>query len=144
MAVLLMDNCPGHIIVNVSVLLAEARVRVISFAPHTTQIFQALDVTLFGVLKRHTRSELPFEDEEETLKCIMKVWHGFKQRLVEPNTWGAFQAIRFEFEFDMEAEPYRLLFTEEKLRQSASFRESRPIDFPLDQLSSRRHNARFD
>jgi hypothetical protein len=36
---------------------------------------------------------------------------------VEPNIWGAFQAV--EFEFDMRTEPYRFLFNEERLRQSA-------------------------
>jgi hypothetical protein len=49
----------------------------------------------------------------------MKVYHDFKQTMVEPNIWGAFQATGFEF--DTEAEPYRLLFNEEKLRQSAGF-----------------------
>jgi hypothetical protein len=63
--------------------------------------------------------------------------------MVELNTWGAFQAIGFEFEFEMEAEPYRLLLNEEKPRQIAGFRELWSIDFSLDQLSSTWHNARF-
>jgi hypothetical protein len=50
--------------------------------------------------------------------------------------------MRFEFEFDIEAEPYRLLFNEEKLRQRSGFRVV-VIDFPLDQLSIRWHDARF-
>jgi hypothetical protein len=33
----------------------ERSVRVITFAPHTTQIFQVLDLALFGVLKRRPR-----------------------------------------------------------------------------------------
>jgi hypothetical protein len=64
---------------------------------------------------------LPFEDEKETVKLIMKGDPGFNQTMVEPNIWGAFRAIRFELEFDPEAEPYRLLFNEEKLRQSEGF-----------------------
>jgi hypothetical protein len=71
----------------------------------------------------------------------MKVYHDFKQAMVEPNTWGAFQAINFEF--NMQVEPYRLLFNEEELRQNAGFREFWSIDFPMDQLSSRRHTTRF-
>jgi hypothetical protein len=50
-AVLLMDNCSAHAPDDVIRLLTEARVRVITFAPHTTHIFQILDVTLFGVLR---------------------------------------------------------------------------------------------
>jgi hypothetical protein len=90
---------------------------------------------------------LPFEDERATVNFIMKVSHDFKQTMVEPNIWGAFRAIGFGFGFDTESEPYWLLFDGEKLRQSAGFRELRSIDFPLDQLSSRRQrqrqNARF-
>jgi hypothetical protein len=115
------------------------------------QIFQILKVTLFGILKRGRRYELPFEDEKETMKFIMTVSHDFKQTMVEPNVCGAFQAIgsefEFEFEFDIEVEPYRLLFNEENLRQSAGLREWWPIDFPMDQLSSwrqrQRQNVRF-
>jgi hypothetical protein len=109
-----MDNCPSHVIDDIIGFLTEARVRVITFAPHTTQIFQVLDVTLFGVLKRRLGYELPFEDEKETVRFIMKVYHDFEQTMVELNIWRAFGVIGFEFH--TEAEPYRLLFNEEKLR----------------------------
>jgi hypothetical protein len=104
-AVLLIDNYPSHVTDDVVHLLTKARVRVITFAPHTTQIFQILDVTLFGVIKRRPRYELPFEDEKETVKFIMKGYHDFKQTMVEPNIWGAFRATWFEF--DLRCEPYR-------------------------------------
>jgi hypothetical protein len=99
-------------------------------------------VTLFGVLKRRLGYKLLFEDEKQTVRFIMKGYHDFKQTMVEPDIWGAFRAIGCEFEFDTEAEPYRLLFNEEKLRQSEDFRELWSIDLPLDQLSSRRQRQR--
>jgi hypothetical protein len=71
--VFLMDNCPSHVMDWSIGLLTEARVRDIPFAPHTTQIFLILDVTLFDVLKRRLGYKLPFEDEKETVKFIMKV-----------------------------------------------------------------------
>jgi hypothetical protein len=132
-----------HVTDEIIGLPAEARVRVITFAPHTTQIFQILDMTLFGVLKRRLGYKLPFGDEKVTGKFIMKAYLDFKQTIVESNIWVAFRAIGFEF--DTEVEPYRLLFNEEKLRQNEGFRELWPLDFSLDQLSSRRQrqNARF-
>jgi hypothetical protein len=45
-----MDNCPSHVTDDVIHLRTEAGVRVIAFAPHTAQIFQVADVTLFAVL----------------------------------------------------------------------------------------------
>jgi hypothetical protein len=122
-------------------ILTEARVRVITFAPHTTQIFQILDLTLFGVLKRQPRYDLPFDDDTATVKFIMKVYRDFKETMVEPNIWAAFQAIGFEY--DTAAEPYRLLFNGEKLRESKGFQELWMIHFPLDQLSVRQHAVNF-
>jgi hypothetical protein len=64
----------------------------------------------------------------------MKVSYDFKQKMVGPNIWGAFQALGFGLEFDTTSEPYRLLFNEEKLRESAGFRELWDIECALDQL----------
>jgi hypothetical protein len=111
--VLLMDNCPSHVTDDIIGLLTETRVRTMTPASHTTQIFQILDVTLFRVFERRLGYKLPFEDEKETAKFIIKVYRDFKQTMVKPNIWGAFREIRFEFEFDTEAESYRFLFNEE-------------------------------
>jgi hypothetical protein len=51
-AVLLMNDCPSHIIAEVTNFLAAARVWVIIFAQYTPQIFQPLDLTLVGIFKR--------------------------------------------------------------------------------------------
>jgi hypothetical protein len=83
--VLLMDNCPSHVIDDIIAVLTEERVRVITFTPHTTQIFQVLDVTFFGALKRRLGYKLPFEDEKETVRFVKKVYHDFKQTIVESN-----------------------------------------------------------
>jgi hypothetical protein len=95
---MLMDYCSAHLTDELIRLLTEIRVRVITFAPHTTQIFQVLDLTLFGVLKRHPRYELPFENGNATVEDIMKVYHHFRQTIVPPNGRGIFQAVRFDFD----------------------------------------------
>jgi hypothetical protein len=134
----------SHVTEDIIGLLTKAQIRVITFALHATRIFQILDVTVFGVLKRRVGDKLPFEDEKEIVEFIMKGYRDFKQTMEEPNIWRAFQAIGFEFEFDTEADPYRFLSNEEKLRENEDFRGSWSIDFRVDQLSSRRQNARFE
>jgi hypothetical protein len=103
-------------------LLAKVRVRVITFAQHTIEIFQVLDVTLSGLLKPHTSHELPFGDDTATVQFIMKVHHDSKQTMGNSTRWRAFQALVFELEFDTTSEAYRLLFNEEKTREIARFR----------------------
>jgi hypothetical protein len=112
----------AHALDHAISLLTEAGVRVITFAPHTTQVFQVLDLTLFGLLKRCPRYKLPFDNDNTTSTFIMKVYYDFGQTMVPPNIWGSFRAFGFEFELDMRNEPYRLLFEQEKLRVSAGFR----------------------
>jgi hypothetical protein len=114
----------------VILILTEPRVCVITFAPHTTKLFQVLDLTLFDVLKRCPRYELPFDDDDATLKFIMKVYHDFTQTMTRPNVWGTFRALGCEFEFDTRRELYELLFDEVKLRESAGFDELCSMTFP--------------
>jgi hypothetical protein len=63
-AMLLMEQRTGHATADVIGLLTEECDRVIIYAPHTTQIYQILDATLFGVLRRHSGYELSFEDQK--------------------------------------------------------------------------------
>jgi hypothetical protein len=136
-----MDNCSAYVIDDVIHFLTEARVRVITFAPHTTHIFQVLDLTLFGVLERRPRYEFPFEIDNSTVKFIMQVYHDLRETMVPSNVWGAFPALGLDF--DTRREPSWLLFDEEKLRGRAGLQDLWSVDFPLDQLSDRRRVTRF-
>jgi hypothetical protein len=105
-----MDNRPSHVTDDIIGLLTEARVRIITFAPYTTQIFQVLDMILFGCSQRASEIRIALGDEKVAAKWIMKVYHNVKQALVEFNREHAFQELRFKF--DTETELYRLLFNE--------------------------------
>jgi hypothetical protein len=109
-------------------ILTEARVCVISFAPHTTQVFHVLDLTLFGVLKRCPIYELSFDENNATVEVITKAYHDFTQIMARSNVWGTFRALGFEF--DTRRWPYELLFDEVKLRESAGFEELCSVTFP--------------
>jgi hypothetical protein len=105
-AALLMDNCAAHVSDDVIHIPTESKVRVMIVAPHPTQVFQVLDLTLFGVLKRCPRYELPFDDEDATVQSIMKVYLDFTQIMVPSNVWEAFLALGHEF--DIRNKPYWL------------------------------------
>jgi hypothetical protein len=76
-AVLLMAHCSADVSHDVIHILTKARVRILTFAPHTTQVFQVLDLILFRVLERWPRYELPFDEHHATFKVITKVYHNF-------------------------------------------------------------------
>jgi hypothetical protein len=86
-AVFLMAHCSADVSDDGIRILSEATVRVIIVAPHTTQVFQVLDLTLFGVPKRCPRYELPFDENNATVKVITKVYHDFTETMALPNVW---------------------------------------------------------
>ena len=55
-AVILMDNCSAHMDESVLDILAENNIRVITFPPHTTNLFQPLDLVTFRVFKQEKRA----------------------------------------------------------------------------------------
>jgi hypothetical protein len=80
-----MDCCSGDVSDDVIRIFTEARVYVITFAPHTTKLIQVLDLTVFGVLKPCLRYELPFDDDHATVKVITMICHDFTQTIALPN-----------------------------------------------------------
>jgi hypothetical protein len=78
-----------------------------------------LDIMLFSILKRHATGLEMLNEESETVAFILKLYHDFKQTIVEVNIWRAFSAIGFTH--DMTQDPYGLFFDEEKFPQSRGF-----------------------
>jgi hypothetical protein len=84
-AILLMDNCSPHMSDDIIAVLTNARVKIIPFAPHTTYVFQMLDVVLFSALKKHVTGLEMLNEESGTVAFILKLYHDFKQTMVEVN-----------------------------------------------------------
>jgi hypothetical protein len=137
----LRDNCSVHVRPDILQPLADHVVKVISFPPHTTNILQCLDLSLFGALKKKMKSRLPLESDDSASTFIKRIVHRMKQTLVPDNVRSALVhiAIRYRTEVDL----YLLIFDESVLRQSQGFLVLWHRDSPLQELSPRRRNARF-
>jgi hypothetical protein len=85
-AVLLMDNCSPHMSDDVVAVLTRVRVRIVTFASHTTQIFQVLDIILFGPLRKHATGLKSLDEEQSAAAFLLKVYYDFKQTTIEANT----------------------------------------------------------
>jgi hypothetical protein len=53
--VLLCDNCSPHNEEGIKQLLADTNIRLVTFPPHTSQLFQSLDLLTFAAFKREKR-----------------------------------------------------------------------------------------
>jgi hypothetical protein len=79
----------------------------ITFPPHTTQIFQALDLRLFGVLQRKLHSKLPLGNHRLVVAFIRKAFDFLKEMFVPDNVRNAFKMLGLEFR--ILTSPYTLL-----------------------------------
>jgi hypothetical protein len=71
-------------------------VKAIAFPLHTTQIFYALDLSLFGALKRTVQYKLSRRKDDQVFAFIQKVFHSLNQSLVWDNVQNAFTMLGFE------------------------------------------------
>jgi hypothetical protein len=123
------------------VVLTNARVPIITFAHHTTHIFQVHDVDLFGSLRKHANGLKMFDEEQPAGAFLLRVYRDFKQTIIELHIWEAFAAIGFTP--DIEQSPCGLLLDEQKRRQSPGLMELWENDRSLESLSKRRQNAKL-
>jgi hypothetical protein len=113
----------------------------ISFPLHATQIFQTLDLCLFGVFKRKMQYKLPFPNDNLTVNFIRNTFRALKQTFVPDNVRSTFKLLGLEFNIPQTL--CTLMFREDKLRRSKEFQEIWEASYPLDQFSKRRREARY-
>jgi hypothetical protein len=75
---------------DVIAVLTNAGFRLITFAPHTTDVLQMLDVVLFGALKKRASGLEMWNEESGTVAFIIKLCHDLRQTMVEVNIWKPF------------------------------------------------------
>jgi transposase len=141
-AVLLMDNCSAHISPAIIGLLSEHRVKAITFPPHTSGIFQMLDLVFFGVFKR-TKKHLAKDPSVPVMEDhAMRMFRACESAGASSTVRGGF--IRAGFIYTRNADGgYVLGFDEAKIRNAPEFREVWDIDFPMHKLSPRRRTSRW-
>jgi hypothetical protein len=74
-AVLLCDNCTAHIDEEIKILLTQNNIRLLTFPPHTSHLFQPLDLVTFSVFKREhndLRVKLPKGSQVWRITKLMK------------------------------------------------------------------------
>jgi hypothetical protein len=78
-------------------LFSSARLRVVTFEIHTTEIFQLLDLSLFGLFKREGKYHLHFGDLGTMINFGYSLYTKMAKILTSQNIWAAFQAIGVEW-----------------------------------------------
>jgi hypothetical protein len=140
-AVLLMDGMKAHCSDRALRYLGENNVAAILFPSHTTNLFQALDLSLFGALKRRKgRTDGDFNDR--SLKDqITKLLRAYEEASTSFTIRGSFR--RAGFHYVVTTRPYALEFSEEKVRENPGFCEIWQKNYSVEVLQRRRRIHQF-
>jgi hypothetical protein len=139
--VLLMDNCSTYVTPEIFRPLGKNHIKIVTFAPHTTNIFQAFDLPFFGVFKTKAKFWMDQDDDMAFPATTHKLVRQFHSVATPENIHGSFVMARFSYSTG--AIPYVLEFSRERMMESAGFRQVWELNIPLEILSMRRQKAEF-
>jgi hypothetical protein len=135
-AILLMDGMKGHCSERVLGYLREENIAAIIFPSHTTNLFQALDLCLFGVFKRR-KDTTGGEFGDGSLKDqITKVLKAYEETATSFTIRGSFR--RAGFKYIVTTKPYTLDFDESIVRENPGFKEIWDRNYSVEILRRRR------
>jgi hypothetical protein len=113
----------------------------IVFPDHTTHLFQALDLVLFGALKTIKKITHGDFGNDSVRDQVTKLLQTYEQVSTSFTIRGAFRKAGFSP--DVRSKPIRLVFNEGILRENPGFSEISNWHIPVDQLSKKRQSHRL-
>jgi tRNA(Ser,Leu) C12 N-acetylase TAN1 len=121
MPVLLMDSAVPQTSDRVRKLSRENNILAITFPAHTTNLFQALDLVFFEVVKRLKASSVGEFDDDSIKAHITKLIQEYEQTAASSTIRGSFRKAGLEH--DIMTRPFKLQVIEESLRANPGFQE---------------------
>jgi hypothetical protein len=140
-AVLLLDSCPAHTSERILEILGKNAILAVTFPAHTTNLFQGLDLVLFGVLKKKKQTEELDGDTSPAISQITKLLNAYECAATSSNIRGAFRKAGFLI--DTKTNPFRVKFDDSIVRENPGFKELWERNFSLSNISARRRNSPF-
>ncbi|KAH0791212.1 putative transposase [Histomonas meleagridis] len=126
-AVLICDNCASHFDNAVVRKLTQNNVRLVTIPPHSSHLFQPLDLVTFGVYKNEIRSTTSKYENGTQLDRIARVLSAIERATTSENNRNAF--YRAGLEIDTSNDPHTVVIYENKLKQKIE--ENCLIDSPI-------------
>jgi hypothetical protein len=136
-----MNNCSAHVTPAIFRLLGENHIKIVTFAPHSTNVFQALDLSFFGVFKTKKKFQMDQDDNKTFAATIHELVRQFDSVATPKNIRGSF--VRAGFSYGTETIPYVFEFSRERMMENAGFRQVWELDAPLENLLIRREKVQF-
>ena len=139
-AILFFDNCSCHIDNELLQILAQNMILVISYPSHTSHVFQVLDLLLFGVLKAY-KKHIPKNDHiRPKVDHFYRSFKAYELSTCSTTIRSSFSKAGFDY-FKKDGK-YYLKLNRQKIENSDAFKEIWQINYPEEELSTRRKNQK--
>jgi hypothetical protein len=135
-AILFLDNVRAHCSDRLMRELASLQVLVVSYPPHTSQMFQVLDRLLFGRLKLAKKHLVRDLQESAQLDHVIRVFKVYELATTSTTIRASFRHTGFDYE--QRDGIWYLILNDQRLRAYPEFHEVWQIDYPEESLSNRR------
>lgn len=140
-AVLMMDSASCHCSERIMKICGQNNVIVLVYPSHTSNIFQALDLSFFGILKRNIAKENQYNCEEILSKQIFEIIQSYEKTATSLNIRSSF--LKAGIKYNVSEKPIRLMIDENIMRENEGFKEIWDKNISIDILSKRRKDQKF-
>ena len=114
-SVILCDNCSAHVDDDLYQEMKNRNIRFITFPPHSSHLFQPLDLVTFGVFKMHLKSITGRIGKSTQASTIKEILRALELAMISDNNRAAFK--RAGLKIDPNCSPNRCIINEKKLHQ---------------------------
>jgi hypothetical protein len=140
-AILFCDNCSPYYSEEILRELARNGILILTHLPHTSHLFQVIDVLLFGLLKVF-KEYLPKDDNEDReIDHILRIFgacEGATTSMMIPASWE-----KAGFSYHQRDGTFYLVADEGRIREAQEFCEIWERNYPIESLSAQRRNQKW-
>ena len=140
-SLLFLDNCSCHLDNEMLRKLADHKVILITYPPHTSGLFQVLDRLTFSLMKGAKRRIFKDDNINPIVDHIKRIFKGYEEATTSENIRAAFEHTGFSY--FLEDNVFYLKVEEDKIKNFKEFKEIWEINYPEENLSERRRNQRW-
>jgi hypothetical protein len=97
-AILFYDNCSAHMSNSMLEKLAGHEVLILTYPPHTSHIFQDLDVLLFGLVKRSKKYQIRDDTLPIQFDHMVGIFRAYEAAMASTTIRAAWRQTGFEYE----------------------------------------------
>jgi hypothetical protein len=97
-AILFCDNCSAHMSNSMIERLARHGVLVLTYPPHTSHLFQVLDVLRFGLVKRSKKYQISDDILPIHVDHILKPFRAYESAMASTTIRAPWRQTGFEYE----------------------------------------------